>query len=136
MKKNTKRARTIRGEVIVDGVNLTRDFRCHCCGHCCRGNGYVKLTRADEVRLAEHLGLALSVFRERYCIEEWSGAHILQDHAESDACIFLDEATNRCTVHAVKPEQCVGFPFKWRAPDFFETCEGFLAAKRKTEGAA
>jgi Fe-S-cluster containining protein len=116
------------GDVIIEGVNLNRDFHCHLCGNCCRGPGIVLLTRHDEVRIAEHLGLFLREFRQQYCQQEWDGSYILKDHPGSDACIFLNP-DNTCRIHAAKPHQCARFPFDWRSDNFTTTCAGFLAAK-------
>jgi Fe-S-cluster containining protein len=129
-KKRNKKSDKSQGDVIVRGVNLTRDFKCHLCGNCCRGPGYVALTRKDEVNISEYLNIPISEFRRDYCAEENDGSFILIDREGSEDCIFLQE-DNTCAIHVVKPEQCATFPYDWRSPDFFKTCEGFLTAKRK-----
>jgi Fe-S-cluster containining protein len=120
-------------EIVLHGVNLSRDFVCHSCGACCRGEGEVFVTRQRAVLIAEHLGVELSEFRRRYTRRDVEGGHLLRDRSlEDDACIFLDDA-NRCMIHAVKPEQCANFPFRWRNSNFTSTCEGFMALKRPDE---
>jgi Fe-S-cluster containining protein len=120
-------------DVLYLGVNLTRDFRCAGCGNCCRGPGRVWVDRRGAVEIADHLGLLMSEFRERFVALDWNGGHVLRDKSEEDdACVFLTP-DNRCAIHPVKPKQCADFPYKWRNHDFAETCEGFLALKRKAD---
>lgn len=116
-------------EVILHGVNLSRDFACRSCGNCCRGEGQVFVSRERAVAIAGFLGLALSAFRELYTREDVPGGHLLRDRsADDDACIFLDDE-NRCRIHPVKPDQCRTFPFRWRNRNFATTCAGFVALR-------
>lgn len=118
-------------EVVLRGVNLSRDFACHSCGNCCRGEGQVFVSRERAVAIAEHLGITLGDFRATYTRDDVPGGHLLRDRsADDDACIFLDDA-NRCRVHPVKPDQCRTFPFRWRNRNFTTTCAGFLALHQR-----
>jgi hypothetical protein len=76
----------------------------------------VWLSPPDIRRLAEHLGLSREEFRARFTREipspdptdpEPGIALIRAPHG----CIFLDDATNACTVHPARPLQCRAFPF-------------------------
>jgi uncharacterized protein len=84
-------------------------FECTRCAHCCTGpQGYVWLSPHDQESIAGHLGLDLAAFRKRYT--RLVGRLLsLVDKPNGD-CIFLDEHRH-CTIQAVKPRQCLTFPF-------------------------
>lgn len=104
------------------------EFACHRCGNCCRGDGYVALTTADVARIAAALELSEETFMNEYTQREANGRLLLVEQGDAlRSCVFLG-ADNLCKVHAVKPEQCVGFPMKWRPPDVLEICAGLRAA--------
>lgn len=79
--------------------------------------------------MAAHLQIGTREFITRYTevpeIQEQADAGDLwlQDKPGPEGeCILLHE--NLCGVHPHKPVQCVGFPMKWRTPDFMDYCEG------------
>lgn len=85
-------------------------FSCSQCGKCCESRGdvaHVYVGRADQERLASHLGLSLQVFRKRYTRFEPGG--YLGLRFENGSCIFLDGKS--CSVHEAKPVQCRTWPF-------------------------
>jgi hypothetical protein len=107
-------------------------FECTMCGECCTARGeyaHVYLN-ADEARaLADELGLGLAEFRRRYTFsDEYGWTQLL---FQSEACVFLEPGTNRCTVYGARPTQCRTFPF-WRdlvvdgrwTEDAHKLCEG------------
>jgi hypothetical protein len=85
--------------------------------------GYVRL-RADEIdALAAYLGMEVHEFT-RDCtavMREREGLTLIEK--EGGSCIFLEE-DGRCLVHAVKPQQCRGFPLEWNYAGFEQICEG------------
>jgi Fe-S-cluster containining protein len=89
-----------------------RGLRFECqpdCGNCCVNHGnynYVYLEGSDARRLARHLGLKVTEFRERYT--EMDGEYPVLS-MDQPACPFLDG--RRCTVYRVRPTQCRTFPF-------------------------
>jgi Fe-S-cluster containining protein len=84
-------------------------FRCTQCSHCCTGpQGYVWLSPKDQESIARHLGLEVGAFLKRY-VRLVGRLFSLVDKPNGD-CIFLTE-DKRCAIHAVKPRQCLTFPF-------------------------
>ncbi len=84
-------------------------FRCTQCSHCCTGpQGYVWLSPEDQRRIASHLGLEVEAFLKRY-VRLVGRLLCLVDKPSGD-CVFLGE-DKRCSIHAVKPRQCLTFPF-------------------------
>lgn len=116
-----------------------KEFKCHQCGNCCRGDGYVELTNSDIQRISSHLGLEREEFFAEYCTFDnktmrWN----LIDQGDAEqSCIFLTKE-NGCRVHQTKPHQCEGFPTRWRSDNILEYCDGWRAleglppAERKT----
>jgi Fe-S-cluster containining protein len=89
-------------------------FGCTRCGACCRGKGSVWLSNPDIARMAQHLGVSIEDFRARYTEEiavEGQDRPGVRLGKAPHGCIFLDDATNECGVHASKPTQCRTFPF-------------------------
>jgi len=130
---NTSKSSADGADVWVDGINLTQRFRCLGCGSCCTGDGWVRVSREQEVEIAAHLSLPLSDFRKKYV--EWTddrGAVFKNQEGVENACIFLT-AERRCSIHTVKPEQCRTFPYAWRTDRFTSDCAGFVALKREDE---
>ena len=106
-------------------------FECTQCGECCTNRGdyaYVYLSDPELNRLAGHLGLLPSEFRQRYTFEDeygWTQLYL------EERCVFLDPGTRRCSVYPARPTQCRTFPFwpglvkdgRW-TPEAHAICEG------------
>ena len=104
-------------------------FVCAMCGNCCRGEGYVRIRSDEAPRIAAYLGLSLDDFLARYTrtpeIPSQAAAGdlwFIDKPGPEQECIFLEN--NLCAINPVKPEQCIGFPLKWRTPDIMEYCVG------------
>lgn len=105
-------------------------FRCTQCSHCCTGQeGYVWLSPKDRESIAGHLGLAVEAFLKRY-VRLVGRLLCLVDKPNGD-CVFLTE-DKRCSIHAVKPRQCLTFPF-W--PRLVETEASFREVAETCPGA-
>ncbi len=81
-------------------------FACRQCGHCCEGEGGIILASKDQIRLADHLGLTLDAFLERF--SRPSGDKAQLDSRPDGFCIFFDQG---CTVHPARPDICRAWPF-------------------------
>ena len=102
------------------------------CGECCTARGeyaHVYLNSDEVSALAALLGLGLAEFRGRYTFEDEYGWTQLV--FESEACVFLEPGTKRCTVYGARPTQCRTFPF-WR--DLVEQGRWTDAARKLCEG--
>ena len=102
------------------------------CGGCCTARGeyaHVYLNADEASALAAELGLALAEFRRRYTFEDEYGWTQLV--FQSEACVFLEPGTKRCTVYGARPTQCRTFPF-WR--DLVESGRWTEDARKLCEG--
>jgi Fe-S-cluster containining protein len=83
-------------------------FACTACGRCCGGApGFVWVTEADVARLAKAKGLSPETFSKRY-VRRVGGRLSLRERENGDCVMFEGK---RCSVHEVKPRQCVTYPF-------------------------
>ena len=76
-----------------------------CGGKCCRGPGHVNVTNEERRRL-----VALN----------WRVGLTIVKRDDNDmyamnfkpACVFLDQATNLCTIYEQRPAACARFPVR------------------------
>jgi Fe-S-cluster containining protein len=74
----------------------------------------VWLGKLDVARLAHYLGISTDEFIARYADEipiPGQDRPGLSLKRVSFGCVFLNDATNECLVHAARPTQCRAFPF-------------------------
>src|SRR5678815_2582199 len=84
------------------------------CTACCEQKGFVYLTEADLLRIADYLGMAAAAFERKYIFRTRNRMRL---RVPRDAnCHFLVDGG--CSIHAVKPTQCRIFPF-W--PELLES---------------
>lgn len=104
-------------------------FKCTRCNGCCGGEpGYVWVSRDDVERMAEHLGLSVQDFANRYCRKVfWRTS--LRERRNGD-CVMLTE--NGCAVYEVRPTQCRTWPF-W--PDNISKPEYWEEVRERCPGA-
>ena len=97
-------------------------YLCQRCGNCCRWPGDVIVTD-DEVRaIAAYLKMSEDEFIQDYTRLSANRRHLSIIDKEDGSCFFLG-GKNVCLIQPVKPEQCGGFPNKWRFDGWREVCE-------------
>lgn len=106
---------------MIENPEPPTHYQCQRCGNCCRWPGFVKLGDAEISDVAAYLGLSEAEFIERYTrLRPRRDGLALTDKPNGE-CIFLDG--NRCSIQAVKPDQCRAFPNGWNFPGWREVCE-------------
>lgn len=95
-----------------DGIN----FSCTQCGNCCTGpSGFVWFDDDEAQAMADHLGVDVDVFYERYAhraMGRWTLDEVKRGGLYD--CVFLnkDEDGKRgCSIYPVRPTQCRTWPF-------------------------
>jgi len=112
-------------------INKPR-FQCTGCGQCCTGDPaqhYVEVTREEQRRIYQHLGLDGRRFRRDYIETTEDGSEGIR-LLDSGRCPFL-EGDNRCRIYSVRPNQCLTYPF-W--PELLGSRTSWEQEKRRCEG--
>jgi Fe-S-cluster containining protein len=97
-------------------------YLCQRCGNCCRWPGDVIVTQEEITAIAQHLGMPEVEFIGLRTRLSANRAHLSLTEREDGGCIFL-EGQNTCLIQKVKPEQCRGFPNRWKFDGWREVCE-------------
>lgn len=84
-------------------------FECTGCGKCCTGSpGYTWMSDSEIVAIAQHLGISVQEFADRYLRKVGSRWSLREDPQNFD-CVFLKD--NKCEIYSVRPTQCRTFPW-------------------------
>lgn len=78
---------------------------CLGCANCCKTMSPT-YTRMDVRRIAKHLDMTQSAFRKKWLYKDRTGDWM----NKKQPCQFLDLQTNMCSIYAVRPRDCAGFP--------------------------
>jgi Fe-S-cluster containining protein len=105
-------------DVLLDPSTF---YVCQRCTACCKWPGDVRLEDDEILPIARHLGLSEAEFLDRYVRLRTNRQGLSLIEKENHECIMLDG--DSCRIHAVKPEQCRGFPNKWNFPGWQKVCD-------------
>ncbi len=118
-------------DVLLDPSTF---YVCQRCTACCKWPGDVRLEDDEILPIAQHLGLSEGEFLDRYVRLRTNRQGLSLIEKENHECIMLDG--DSCRIHAVKPEQCRGFPNKWNFPGWQKVCDakGIPIEKARAKG--
>jgi Fe-S-cluster containining protein len=63
-------------------------------------------TFQDLKRIASHFRMSIPDFKKKWLYKNKKGEWMNR----SQPCQFLDLKTNKCSIYAIRPEDCAGFP--------------------------
>jgi len=82
-----------------------QEIDCLTCANCCK-KMTPTFTDKDVKRISAHLDMTPKAFKEKWLykdkINDWLNTSL--------PCQFLDTKTNMCSIYAVRPADCAGFP--------------------------
>lgn len=82
-----------------------QEIDCLTCANCCK-KMTPTFTDKDVKRISAHLDMTPKAFKEKWLykdkINDWLNTSL--------PCQFLDTKTNKCSIYAVRPADCAGFP--------------------------
>jgi uncharacterized protein len=120
---------------------IEKEFHCHRCGNCCKGDGLVHFGPAEADAMAACLAMKRADFIKKYGIRVKENYWMLRDKLIEIPggkpelwCIFLElgaDGLYGCSVNTGKPRQCATFPAKWRNSDSVRTCAGLRAVVKE-----
>ncbi|MBI3883701.1 MAG: YkgJ family cysteine cluster protein [Sphingobacteriales bacterium] len=79
---------------------------CLSCGNCCK-KMTPTFTPKDIKRIAQHLEMKPLEFRDKYLVFEKKDGDWQN---KTQPCQFIDKVDNKCSIYAVRPADCSGFP--------------------------
>lgn len=82
-----------------------KEVDCLSCANCCKTMSPT-FTVADVNRIANFLGTTPKEFRDKYLFKDRIGDWL----NVKQPCQFLDLKSNKCSIYAVRPSDCAGFP--------------------------
>jgi Fe-S-cluster containining protein len=82
-----------------------KEIDCLACSNCCR-TMTPTYTYQDLRRISKHLHMTMNQFKEKWLYKNRQGEWM----NKSTPCQFLDRKTNLCSIYAVRPADCAGFP--------------------------
>lgn len=85
------------------------EFKCKCCGLCCRRDPYYAVSLLDIRTISSGLGLSPKAFFDRYCdVATTPGGFRYSVILAPEGCPFLKDRL--CGIHLIKPIGCWVFP--------------------------
>ena len=87
---------------------VEREIDCTGCANCCR-QYHVSLSDGEVEVLAEHLGIPVEQFRERYTRQDPEDSRVAIIRHNKGECVFLDG--NICMVYDARPSACREYPY-------------------------
>ncbi len=82
-----------------------QEVNCLACSNCCR-NMTPTFTFQDLKRIATHFRMPISDFKKKWLYKNKKGEWMNRNQP----CQFLDLKTNMCSIYAIRPTDCAGFP--------------------------
>ena len=98
------------GEYVT--IKSKTKLGCDICDKCCVNRGDIKITPVNVIEISRYMQLSIHEFMEIYTerLEDQPLEIVIRARGEHKRCIMNDRLTARCTIHPVKPMQCVTFP--------------------------
>jgi uncharacterized protein len=82
---------------------------CLSCANCCKTMSPT-FNKQDMIRISAHVGMTVDQFKKKYLRLDNEGDWINR----KQPCQFLNLIDNKCSIYAVRPKDCAGFPHHTR----------------------
>jgi uncharacterized protein len=82
---------------------------CLSCANCCKTMSPT-FNKQDLIRISAHVGMTVDQFKLKYLRKDKDGDWINR----KQPCQFLNLEDNKCSIYAVRPRDCAGFPHHTR----------------------
>jgi uncharacterized protein len=82
-----------------------QEIDCLTCANCCK-TMTPTFTAADLKRISAHFGQTVDEFKKKWLYKDRSGDWM----NKKEPCQFLNLEDNKCSIYAVRPADCAGFP--------------------------
>ena len=113
-------------ELVAASAGEALDMPCIRCGVCC-SMYQVRISKAEGMRIATHMGLDFYDWVGRFCEPRWPDPRSYLVRQEHGCCVFLqrqdDERFALCSIYGVRPSACRD----WAAGPYKPACvEGLM----------
>ncbi len=102
-------------------IRMAVYYQCQRCANCCKWPGEVIVTEEEIDEIAAYLKMEVTDFVAQYTKLRANRKGLTLIEKANGECVFLEGID--CLINQVKPEQCRGFPNKWRFPGWRQVCE-------------
>ncbi len=120
----------------VKGTVIDPDhyYVCQKCTACCKWPGDVRIEEDEIPQVATFLKLTEQEFIDQFTRLRSNRKGLSIIEKPNHECIMLENGG--CRIHAVKPEQCKGFPNAWNFPGWQKICDAkaLPQAEAKAQG--
>ena len=98
--------RGLQKMMVETDAEVWAETDCLTCGNCCK-KMTPTFTPADIKRIAGHFEMTPNAFKEKWLVYEkkegdWQN--------KKQPCQFLNLSDNKCSIYAIRPADCSGFP--------------------------
>ncbi|HAL95563.1 MAG TPA: zinc/iron-chelating domain-containing protein [Chitinophagaceae bacterium] len=84
-----------------------KEVDCLSCANCCKTMTPTYTVR-DLKRISKHFGMTVTEFKKKWLHRERGGDRDWMN--KSTPCQFLNKKDNKCSIYAIRPADCAGFP--------------------------
>jgi len=84
-----------------------KEVDCLSCANCCKTMTPTYTVR-DLKRISKHFGMTVTEFKKKWLRRERGGDRDWMN--KSTPCQFLNKKDNKCSIYAIRPADCAGFP--------------------------
>ena len=90
---------------VQTDAEVWKETDCLSCANCCKTMSPT-YTLKDIDRISAHLGMTADAFKEKWLYKDNTGDWL----NKKQPCQFLNLSDNKCSIYAVRPRDCAGFP--------------------------
>ena len=90
-------------------LEMWKETDCLSCANCCKTMSPT-YTKQDLLRISAHVGMTVDQFKAKYLYKDKQGDWI----NKKQPCQFLNLEDNKCSIYAIRPRDCAGFPHHTR----------------------
>lgn len=103
LEKNTPRG--LDRIAVETDKEVWKETDCLACANCCKTMSPT-YTKTDVKRIARHFGMKDEAFRKKWLYKDRNGDWL----NKKQPCQFLNLEDNKCSIYAIRPRDCAGFP--------------------------
>jgi len=106
-KLENNKTRGLNKKIEVLEKEVWKETDCLTCANCCR-TMTPTYTPRDLKRISKHFGMTVDAFKKKWLRRDRGADRDWMNKTEP--CQFLDLKTNMCSIYAIRPADCAGFP--------------------------